>query len=619
MDFNTNQASGGSSDCTDINTTQLTRAHSLIDDLLLEKGTGIGCLRCREREAEIEVERYRTAEKEKSNIVDWGGPDDPQKPQNFPRRRKWLITLLSGSYVFGVSFASSVFSSVTEVTAEEFGVSPEVMILGVSLYILSFAAVLLKVKAKRLRRETKNRAPHAKTEEPLIRAKDLAVKYFSRPVGMLAKEPILNRFEMIILTKKIRKPEPHSVNFVMAALDLVAARVAALPRETKMFSAPAAASTAAYNTQIAAVQPPYNPTNLQPGSIFRASGPAGNLPPGIDVTQPLTMLQTQYLVAIFQRMRHIFFPVEVWTREIRSVRKKILMVVSPLAKTIDYLDPDEKRLKPKNEDVMGHILRLITMHLGGQFEPKDWLQRKNGPVKHLFDRRRMLQSLYLTKFTHSAFQIPLDRFLDENIRIKSIFARIRSQRPQMLHSPHQRHIYLIASAFYCPLIQREPVGCQIPCVKLTGNDVLVFMPLFSSCNDVSTTSIPRDSIPGSQSNPFPSGTINNMTMDLTAIVNHRGLHQNGTELTAPSLGNVIPPADDTPNSDGLLVQQKFLTNDVACKMVNDFQEAILAFPMPTADFPDGEAGENTTLISKFIYGTTNNNLDTLLPDPLGEG
>jgi DHA1 family multidrug resistance protein-like MFS transporter len=40
---------------------------------------------------------------------------------------------------FCVSFASSVFSTTTFVTAELFGVSSEVMILGLSLYVLGFA------------------------------------------------------------------------------------------------------------------------------------------------------------------------------------------------------------------------------------------------------------------------------------------------------------------------------------------------------------------------------------------------------------------------------------------------------------------------------------------------
>lgn len=44
-----------------------------------------------------------------------------------------------GLVTFCVSFASSVFSTATTVTASEFDVSVEVMILGVSLYVLGFA------------------------------------------------------------------------------------------------------------------------------------------------------------------------------------------------------------------------------------------------------------------------------------------------------------------------------------------------------------------------------------------------------------------------------------------------------------------------------------------------
>lgn len=40
---------------------------------------------------------------------------------------------------FVVTFASSVFSTVVEPTSQEFGVSQEVMILGVSLFVLGFA------------------------------------------------------------------------------------------------------------------------------------------------------------------------------------------------------------------------------------------------------------------------------------------------------------------------------------------------------------------------------------------------------------------------------------------------------------------------------------------------
>lgn len=72
-------------------------------------------------------------------ITEFDGPDDPDNPKNFSSLRKVLIVALTSSCTFCVSFASSIFSTCTEATAAEFGVSEEVMILGVSLYVLGFA------------------------------------------------------------------------------------------------------------------------------------------------------------------------------------------------------------------------------------------------------------------------------------------------------------------------------------------------------------------------------------------------------------------------------------------------------------------------------------------------
>jgi hypothetical protein len=74
-----------------------------------------------------------------THIVGWDGPDDPQNPMNFSRSRKWTITMVTAFITLTVSFASSVFSTAKTVTAKEFGASLEVMILGVSLYVLGFA------------------------------------------------------------------------------------------------------------------------------------------------------------------------------------------------------------------------------------------------------------------------------------------------------------------------------------------------------------------------------------------------------------------------------------------------------------------------------------------------
>jgi hypothetical protein len=67
------------------------------------------------------------------NLVEWDGPDDPENPQNFTRAKKWTITMLLSSLTIWVTFSTSVFSQATQITAEEFGVSDEVMILATSL------------------------------------------------------------------------------------------------------------------------------------------------------------------------------------------------------------------------------------------------------------------------------------------------------------------------------------------------------------------------------------------------------------------------------------------------------------------------------------------------------
>ncbi len=69
-------------------------------------------------------------------LVDWEGPDDPQKPTNFSRQRKWIITMTMATLTLTFTFASSVFSVATGVTARLFHVGLETMVLGTSLFVL---------------------------------------------------------------------------------------------------------------------------------------------------------------------------------------------------------------------------------------------------------------------------------------------------------------------------------------------------------------------------------------------------------------------------------------------------------------------------------------------------
>ncbi|KAI0865466.1 polyamine transporter 1 [Xylaria cubensis] len=72
-------------------------------------------------------------------VVEFEGPDDPYHPQNWPLKKKLITAAILGYTTITSAFTSSIFSAATPYVAKEFGVSREVGILGVSLYVLGFA------------------------------------------------------------------------------------------------------------------------------------------------------------------------------------------------------------------------------------------------------------------------------------------------------------------------------------------------------------------------------------------------------------------------------------------------------------------------------------------------
>lgn len=71
--------------------------------------------------------------------VDWEDENDPANPRNFAVARKAAITALLGLLALTGSFASSIISPAEPAIAEQMGISEEVTILCVSLYVLGFA------------------------------------------------------------------------------------------------------------------------------------------------------------------------------------------------------------------------------------------------------------------------------------------------------------------------------------------------------------------------------------------------------------------------------------------------------------------------------------------------
>ncbi|KAH6887661.1 major facilitator superfamily domain-containing protein [Thelonectria olida] len=78
-----------------------------------------------------------------------GTPDDPfvvdflehdaRNPRTFSQTRKWTITLLQAMSAFTVAFVSTAYSGGIADIRETFGVSSEVGLLGLSLFVLGFA------------------------------------------------------------------------------------------------------------------------------------------------------------------------------------------------------------------------------------------------------------------------------------------------------------------------------------------------------------------------------------------------------------------------------------------------------------------------------------------------
>lgn len=65
--------------------------------------------------------------------------NDPRNPMLFPVWKKWCLTQLVAIATLAVAFVSSAYSGGVNEILAEFDVSDEVVILGISLFVLGFA------------------------------------------------------------------------------------------------------------------------------------------------------------------------------------------------------------------------------------------------------------------------------------------------------------------------------------------------------------------------------------------------------------------------------------------------------------------------------------------------
>lgn len=76
--------------------------------------------------------------------------DDPENPKNWSKAFKWYCTMVVAFTCFVVAFASSVITADIEGPAEEFGVSREVSLVVVTVFVIGFGVGTCVVVIARL-------------------------------------------------------------------------------------------------------------------------------------------------------------------------------------------------------------------------------------------------------------------------------------------------------------------------------------------------------------------------------------------------------------------------------------------------------------------------------------
>lgn len=76
--------------------------------------------------------------KDKTKLIDWDGPEDPNNPKNWSSMRKWQTMSIVGTTGLLVGWASSIDSAVSRQAAAEFHVSAVTEALATGLFLIAF-------------------------------------------------------------------------------------------------------------------------------------------------------------------------------------------------------------------------------------------------------------------------------------------------------------------------------------------------------------------------------------------------------------------------------------------------------------------------------------------------
>ncbi|OCH91714.1 MFS polyamine transporter [Obba rivulosa] len=73
-------------------------------------------------------------------IVDWDGPNDPQNPKNWSKKKKWGATLIVSAFTFISPVSSSLIAPASGQVAEQFGITSNVVeALVTSIFVCAYA------------------------------------------------------------------------------------------------------------------------------------------------------------------------------------------------------------------------------------------------------------------------------------------------------------------------------------------------------------------------------------------------------------------------------------------------------------------------------------------------
>jgi hypothetical protein len=84
-----------------------------------------------------EIQSNRTGRTERYELVTFT-VNDPENPKNWSKAYKWWCTMVVAFTCFTVAFNSAVITANIEGPAEEFGVSEEVSLLAITMFVIGF-------------------------------------------------------------------------------------------------------------------------------------------------------------------------------------------------------------------------------------------------------------------------------------------------------------------------------------------------------------------------------------------------------------------------------------------------------------------------------------------------